>query len=504
MGRPWKVSVAESSPGLAAQADGWDPTTVGEGSNKPYPWRCQECGHRWPRSPVARKRNPQCPGCENRALVVGFNDVATRLQHLLPEVHGWDPTQVRFNETTRVDWKCPKSTCAQVYDMSANKRWNGQNCPYCAGKRIAVGVNDLGTTHPALAAEADGWDPTTVTAGSSKIKPWKCTEPRCQYRWSVSVDNRALQGTRCPACANKVVVAGYNDIATTHPDIAAQAMGQWKPSEYTYGSDFMGRWQCPEPECLRQWNDSISHRTIEGRGCPDCSLLKNDGSNSLLRVDPYLAEEAWGWNPRFVSAKARMRLHWRCRKPDCRYIWRADVAARAYGSGCPQCSEYGFRVSKPGCVYLLTKQIGDRTALKVGITNDLVTRLATHARYGWVVVESTTALAGIAVKRHEVEVLTMLDSKQVPRGFSAFGVAFPGYTESWWEDDLPVSSLDGLLDAAHETCMNEERIIARTREQRVNAPQGGPLVRRMRPADVPTFPTADRTTVTPTTMKEPA
>ena len=30
------------------------------------------------------------------------------------------------------------------------------------------GVNDLATLHPEVAAEADGWDPSTVTSGSNK------------------------------------------------------------------------------------------------------------------------------------------------------------------------------------------------------------------------------------------------------------------------------------------------------------------------------------------------
>ncbi len=30
------------------------------------------------------------------------------------------------------------------------------------------GVNDLATLHPEIAAEADGWDPKTITPGSNK------------------------------------------------------------------------------------------------------------------------------------------------------------------------------------------------------------------------------------------------------------------------------------------------------------------------------------------------
>ena len=35
------------------------------------------------------------------------------------------------------------------------------------------GVNDLATLHPELAAEADGWDPSEVRAGSGKKLRWK-------------------------------------------------------------------------------------------------------------------------------------------------------------------------------------------------------------------------------------------------------------------------------------------------------------------------------------------
>lgn len=481
MGRPWSISVLDASSVLAAQADGWDPATVGSGSNTPYPWHCTTCGLRWSREPVLRKRNPKCPGCENRVLVVGFNDVATRLPHLLPEVHGWDPSAVRFNEMQRVDWKCPKPTCAQVYDLPVCKRNDGQGCPFCAGKRIAVGVNDLATTHPSVAAEADGWDPTEYTAGSARDMPWKCAEPRCGWQWTVSICNRALQGTRCPACSNKVVVPGYNDLATTHPELAAQAMGQWNPSEHTFGSDFMGRWQCPDPNCLRQWNDTISHRT-SGRGCPDCALLKRNGDNRLATTDPHLAEEAWGWDPRFVTSRARLRLPWRCK--ECLYVWRASVAQRGFGSGCPRCSRHGFRPDLPGYVYLLSKTLDRRVALKIGISNNLDQRLNTHARYGWSVVSTSEVLAGVEAKQHETEVLTMLDATGVSRGISAFGVAFPGYTESWWEDECPVTTLNDLLARAHQTCSDEASVLLGTRG-RVKAVASGILVRRMKPGDVP-------------------
>jgi hypothetical protein len=38
----------------------------------------------------------------------------------------------------------------------------------CVNQKILVGYNDLGTTHPELSAEADGWNPEEFVAGSRR------------------------------------------------------------------------------------------------------------------------------------------------------------------------------------------------------------------------------------------------------------------------------------------------------------------------------------------------
>jgi hypothetical protein len=95
----------------------------------------------------------------------------------------------------------------------------------CSNKLVLPGVNDLATTHPELAAQAHGWDPTTLTAGSHKKVGWKCA---LGHTWNALVKERS-QGTGCPVCSNKKVMAGHNDLATTHPELAAQADG-WDPT----------------------------------------------------------------------------------------------------------------------------------------------------------------------------------------------------------------------------------------------------------------------------------
>ena len=67
------------------------------------------------------------------------------------------------------------------------------------------GVNDLATLYSEVAAEADGWDPSTVMPGSSSKKlPWKCEKG---HTWKTTPDHRTGDDpTGCPGCAE----SGFN------------------------------------------------------------------------------------------------------------------------------------------------------------------------------------------------------------------------------------------------------------------------------------------------------
>jgi len=67
-----------------------------------------------------------------------------------------------------------------------------------------VGFNDLKFLHPDIAEQADGWDPTTVTAKSGQKKSWKCL---LGHNWDAVVANRTPPtNSGCPVCVEK----GYN------------------------------------------------------------------------------------------------------------------------------------------------------------------------------------------------------------------------------------------------------------------------------------------------------
>ena len=139
--------------------------------------------------------------------------------------------------------------------------------------RLTPGVNDLTTTHPDLAAE---WHPTKnfpftasqFTAKSGKKVWWL---GKCGHEWETAICLRTA-GTGCPYCAGKKVLLGFNDLATTHPALAAQwhptKNGQKTPQTVVAGSNKKAWWQC---EKGHEWQAVIYGRANKNVGCPDCS-----------------------------------------------------------------------------------------------------------------------------------------------------------------------------------------------------------------------------------------
>jgi len=66
-------------------------------------------------------------------------------------------------------------------------------------RKLIKGVNDLATTHSEIATQADGWDPTTVIAGSEVVKEWLGS---CGHIWKEQLKKRTGRGYTCPCCSH--------------------------------------------------------------------------------------------------------------------------------------------------------------------------------------------------------------------------------------------------------------------------------------------------------------
>ena len=127
-----------------------------------------------------------------------------------------------------------------------------------------IGVNDLQSQYPDIAAEAYGWVPTTVTKSSRQKQDWKCKEG---HIYTSSVANRT-NGRGCPFCSGHQLLAGFNDLKTKFPDIAAEACG-WDPGTITAKSGQKKDWRCNKGHI---YSSMVGERTRkEGSGCPFCA-----------------------------------------------------------------------------------------------------------------------------------------------------------------------------------------------------------------------------------------
>ena len=206
-------------------------------------------------------------------VINGLNDLRSTNPDLVDE---WHPTknEIKPEEVTKgshkkVWWQCKYG---HEWEATIEKRAKyGRGCPYCAGKKVLIGFNDLKTTNPDL---ADEWHPTKndikpeeVTKGSHKKVWWQC---KYGHEWEATINSRH-RGLGCPFCSNKRVLPGYNDLNTTNPVLA----NEWHPTrnsikstEVLAGSGEKVWWQCSV--CGFEWKAEVSSRN-KGRGCPRCA-----------------------------------------------------------------------------------------------------------------------------------------------------------------------------------------------------------------------------------------
>ena len=260
------------------------PDSITHGSNKIVWWN-GKCGHEWRASIKNRVISGSgCPYCSHNAILEGYNDLASQKPDIAAE---WSdkntpllPTQVTVFANRKAWWKCRK--CGNEWETLISTRSDGSKCPYCNGLILLKGFNDFATLYPQLAMEWSDRNlplsPDTVNDKSRKNVWWKCRT--CGYEWKSVIHSRA-KGAMCPVCADRAVLTGYNDLATTD----AHLLDEWdfdknsdfSPERISRSSMYSVWWKCP---LNHSWKAKISERAIEGKSCRVCetefkySLLK--------------------------------------------------------------------------------------------------------------------------------------------------------------------------------------------------------------------------------------
>lgn len=259
------------------------PDELSHKSNKSVYWKCSK-GRSWTDTIYHRTDGRGCPYCSNRRVLVGYNDLSTLFPELLKE---WDyetnidikPEQFVVGSATLVNWAC--SQCGNKWSASIrNRTQRKQGCPVCSAKirakerHVTILQKKGGITDPLLLKE---WNyekngdlrPEQFTEGSGEKVWWKCS--KCKHEWKAKILNRTKNKRDCPACANQVVVKGLNDLASTHPHLAAEwhptMNGDLTPDKVTYGNGQKVWWMCPFGH---EYLATVNKRS-SGTNCPKCN-----------------------------------------------------------------------------------------------------------------------------------------------------------------------------------------------------------------------------------------
>jgi len=267
--------------------------------------------------------------------------------------------------TARVWWRCLACQFEWATPVYSRGR-NGTGCPKCSYRRRGITRatpapgESFGDQFPDVAKE---WHPTRngdvkptdVKPGSNKRRWWQCGT--CGHEWEVEPKDRR-RGEQCPECAErqrnmtKSTPKPGRSLADLYPDIAAE----WHPTknvpvtaaDVNPGSKKNRWWRCRA--CGHDWETDPDHRTRRGDGCPKCSYRDRSRIKATPKPGESLAEKnrelAAEWHPTLngsrtpfdVRPRGRASAWWKC---PLGHVWKAKVAPRAVGVGCPKCSTIG-------------------------------------------------------------------------------------------------------------------------------------------------------------------
>jgi len=322
-------------------------------------WWLGDCGHQWTRKiRDAINRGNGCPYCSGRRVLAGFNDFLTSHPELKIEwssQNSISPLNEGRGSRAEAIWE---GRCGHTWKAKIADRVRGRGCPYCAGKKVLPGFNDLATTHPRLVNEWNdsALSPKEVSAGSHKVVYWKGI---CGHIWDAPISKR-VDGQGCPICAGKRVQLGENDLFSQFPELKEQwnfeKNSDINPASLTAGSDLNVWWICEEGH---EWNSFVHNRTgNKKQGCPVCSgRTVKSGFNDIASQNPELVR-IWNFDknadltPDLVG-RGYGSVWWKCESG---HEWQAPVYKMTKKSliydGCFQCA------SKAQCS-LAEQQIND-------------------------------------------------------------------------------------------------------------------------------------------------
>lgn len=285
-----------------------------------------------------------------------------------PTLNKLKPSDYTLVSAKKVWWfreSCGHSWYARISDMGYSYQSKTEGCPYCNGKKVLEGFNDLLSQAPRLAAD---WDyeknelrPEEIHCRSHKVVNWVCSE--CGDESTGAVTRRAehLRGRydtktnfsgACKKCR-----WGLN-IAIKHPDLASQFMESKNgrlASSIAVGSTNSYWWH--RESCGHTWVAAVRDR-INHPGCPFCSNHRLEvGVNDLLSLYPEIAARYTENNEYPVEVMfpgSPDKVQWY--SDGCGHVYERRISREVVAPGCPTCKAWDVSLAEKRLFELLSDE----------------------------------------------------------------------------------------------------------------------------------------------------
>lgn len=172
--------------------------------------------------------------------------------------------------TKKCYWKCKNHPDIQIFDTTRNLMASKvAGCPIC-NREKELYLRSFAYHYPELLKE---WDyekntinPRIVAKHSSTQVYWKCEKGHSFYQ---PINSRTYRNSKCPYCINRGLLVGFNDLWTTHPEVAKLLENPDDGYKYTYGANVKLNFICKD--CGTKINSWLSDVVKRGLKCPSCS-----------------------------------------------------------------------------------------------------------------------------------------------------------------------------------------------------------------------------------------
>lgn len=407
-------------------AAGLEPLEPYRGSGKPWKCRCQTCGEAVEPSRMNILQGHKGCGYCAGILTTGA-DAAAAMRSA-----GFEPLEPYRAKNT--PWRCQCGTCGEVLERTLTQSLRGTGCPYCSG--LAVDPRKA----VQLMRDA-GYEP--LEPFSRSTDGWRSRCIACQNEAFPTLTRVKRGEAGCGWCAGLKIA----------PEAAVTAMRSAGLEPLEPYRHSRAKWPCKCLHCGRAVEPTYGDVANGSSGCGYCSGNRVDpvAATALMRLA--------GFEPLvpYVGSKTC----WLARCLSCNEVSTPTYGNVRMGSRCRFCVEGGgYNPSRTGWLYVLCGDINysvpsrrpwHGSVTQFGITNNLPNRLRDHRRTGFLArpVIAIESVDGWLIANLESAIkVALADSGVVPCAMRGER-GFPGATESFGSDQLPIGEFITLVESLY-------------------------------------------------------